>query len=162
MAYANEVTSTADSNVMTPGFHCMTPKSILVKLSSARSNAQERTCALLRGRTFRLVMVPLPHMDRDAPAPSSLLFDHHPRRLQERIGDQADDGGYRDQERVAHLPAEQDRKRDHADQDRQPVADGDFPEQDACAQDGADCRAIGALDKSLDVRILPMPREQRC
>src|SRR5262249_44011989 len=35
---------------------------------------------------------------------SKLSFHHHPLRLQDRIGDQADDCGGGDQQRIAHLP----------------------------------------------------------
>ena len=39
------------------------------------------------------------------------LFDHHPGRLQQRKGDQADHRGGGDQQRIAHLPAKQDGQR---------------------------------------------------
>ena len=87
------------------------------------------------------------------------LFDHHPCRLQQRIGDQADHRRGGDQKRVVHFPAEQDRERSHADQRRQPVANGDAAEQDAGAEDGSDRGRIGAADKALDIRVRSVPRE---
>src|SRR5260221_11478968 len=68
------------------------------------------------------------------------LVHHHPPRLQDRIRDQTDDRGRGDQERIAHLPAEQHGERDDADQRRQPVADRDLSKQDAGAQDRANRR----------------------
>src|SRR5262249_28581013 len=40
----------------------------------------------------------------------NLLLDHHPIGLQQREGDQADDRGCRNEERIADFPAKQDRE----------------------------------------------------
>src|SRR5262245_52992719 len=61
----------------------------------------------------------------------SFSFGHDPSRLQERIGNQSDDRSHGDESRIADLPAKQDRKRDHADEGGQPIADGDTAEQEA-------------------------------
>src|ERR1700722_1357514 len=89
------------------------------------------------------------------------LFYHPPCRLQNRIRNQSHDCGCRDQQGVAHFPAEENGERDNANQRRQPVANGDPAKQDAGAEDRADRRTIGAANKALHVRIFTVAREQR-
>ena len=88
------------------------------------------------------------------------LPHHHPCRLKEREGDQADDRCGGDQHGVADLPAEQDAERRETNERRQPIADRDPAEQDACPENGSDRRRIGALYEALDVRVRAMPRRE--
>ena len=81
--------------------------------------------------------------------------------MQQRKRDQADDGRSGNQEWVADFPAKQNGERDQPNQGGEPITDGDPPQQDAGSQDRSDCRRIGAFDKSLDVGIAAMAREQR-
>src|SRR5262249_6811282 len=90
------------------------------------------------------------------------LFDHYPSRFQNRKGNQANDSCGRNQRGIANLPTEQHCKRRDADKRCQPVADGNFPKQNTCAENGADGSRIGTFDKSLHVRITAMTREERC
>jgi hypothetical protein len=81
-----------------------------------------------------------------------------PPTLEQRIGDEAIAAVAGNEERIVHFEAEQHRKRRHADQRGEPIADGDAAEQDAGAEDGTDRRRIGAADETLDVRVLaPRP-----
>src|SRR5712675_2124396 len=56
---------------------------------------------------------------------SRLVDVHHPGRLQQRERDQANDCRRGNQKWVADFPAEQNRERNHPDQDREPVSDRD-------------------------------------
>ena len=69
------------------------------------------------------------------PSPS-VLSDHHPCRLQQWEGDQADQSSCGDEQGIADLPSEQNSKGRNTDRHGQPIADRNSPEQDAGAEDG--------------------------
>src|ERR1700684_1277908 len=87
------------------------------------------------------------------------LMHHHPARLQDWIGEEADDRGRCDKKRVADLPAEQQRQGNDPDRCGQPIADRNASEQDARAQNRSDRGGIGALDEALHIGIAAVAGE---
>src|SRR5215468_10452304 len=85
------------------------------------------------------------------------LFDIDPAGLQQREGDQTNDRGHSDKQRVADLETEQDREAANSHEYGKPIADRDLAEQNARAEDRADGGGIGALYKSFDTRIGAVP-----
>src|SRR5712691_6650438 len=93
---------------------------------------------------------------------SLLLFHEYPFRLEQRERDEPDDRRRRHEQRIVDLPAEEDDEAHERHQRGEPVADGDLPQQDAGAEDGADGGGVGALDEALDVRVLTIaPQDGR-
>src|SRR5215471_13304703 len=90
------------------------------------------------------------------------LFDHYPSWFQNWKGNQANDSCGRNQRGIANLPTEKNSKRRDANEHCQPVADGNFPKQNTGADNSADGSRIGAFDKSLNVGIAAVTREERC
>src|SRR5262249_40172503 len=90
-----------------------------------------------------------------------LLFHEDPLRSCQREGDETDDGGGGHEQRIANLPAEQDNEAADAHEGREPVADRDLPQEDAGAEYRADGGGVGALDESLDIRVLTVTHHDR-
>src|ERR1051326_6178746 len=67
-------------------------------------------------------------------------------------GDETDDGGHTDQQRIADLEPEQNGEAASRDQGSKPVADGDFPEEHTGTEDRADGGGIGPFNEALNIR----------
>ena len=79
--------------------------------------------------------------------PNDSLLHKDPFGFEQGKRDEPDDRRGGDQQRVADLPTEEDHEADQGDEGGEPVTDGDPPEQDAGAEDGADGGRVRALDE---------------
>jgi hypothetical protein len=86
-------------------------------------------------------------------------LDKHPGGLNDREGDEPDDGSRPNHQRIADLEAEQHGKADDRDQRGQQVADGDLSQQNASAEDRTDRGSECALHKTLNIRVVAVPQQ---
>src|SRR5262249_56721308 len=80
---------------------------------------------------------------------------------EKRAGDEADEGGAGHAQRIATLPAEEDDEAADCNEGREPVADRDLSQEDAGTEYRADGGGVGALDESLDIRVLTVTHHDR-
>src|SRR5262249_47292033 len=117
--------------------------------------------------TFSLLEAPSSwsqlHCQADGvPGLAKPLSDHDPIRLKEQKGDQTQHGSRSHQQRIAHLPPKQNTERRDADENSEPVANCDTAEKNACTENGPNRSAVSTLHETLDIRVRPMPHQDRC